>query len=76
MRGKWSDILVHANWTSERDGFFHVYVNGETNTAVFLEWTDEERPDREVYFKFGIYRTYVSLRFPATSRRRSSISTR
>ena len=61
MRGKWSDILVHARWTSERDGFFHVYVNGETKPRH--SWKGPtKKPGRQVYFKFGIYRSFMSRR--------------
>ena len=27
MRGKWTDILVHAKWSKKEDGFFKVWVN-------------------------------------------------
>ena len=27
MRGKWTDILVHAKWSDKDDGFFKVWVN-------------------------------------------------
>ena len=61
MRGKWSDILVHARWTSERDGFFHVYVNGEPQPRH--SWSGPtKKPGRQVYFKFGIYRSFMSRR--------------
>ena len=61
MRGKWSDILVHANWTSNRDGFFHVYVNGETTPRY--SWNGPTKTSgQRVFFKFGIYRTFMSLR--------------
>lgn len=61
MRGKWSDILVHARWTHEEDGFFRVYVNGETTPRH--SWTGPtKKRGRRVYFKFGVYRAFMSRR--------------
>lgn len=62
MRGKWNDILIHARWTSERDGFFYVYVNGETEPRH--SWSGPtKKPGQQVYFKFGIYRSFM-WRYP------------
>ncbi len=59
MRGKWSDVLVHVRWTHKKDGFYRVYVNGETIPRY--EWTGQtKRKGKKVYYKVGIYRTYVS----------------
>ena len=61
MRGQWNDILVHVKWTSDHDGFFRVYVNGETEARH--SWTGPtKKPNRRVYFKFGIYRSFMSRR--------------
>ena len=61
MRGKWADILVHVRWTSGRDGFFRVYANGETEPRY--SWTGPtKKPGRDVFFKFGLYRSHVSRR--------------
>lgn len=61
MRGKWSDILIHARWTDKADGFFRVYVNGETKPRH--SWSGPTRkPGRKVYFKFGVYRSFMSRR--------------
>ncbi len=59
MRGKWFDILVHVRWTHKKEGFFRVYVNGETKPRY--KWTGQTKTKgKKVYYKFGIYRTYVS----------------
>ena len=29
VRGKWTEIQVHANWTTEKTGFLRIYANGE-----------------------------------------------
>lgn len=61
MRGRWSDILVHARWTHRNDGFFRVYVNGETEPRYAWRGKTKSR-GRQVYFKFGVYRSFVSRR--------------
>ena len=61
MRGRWSDVLVHARWTHQDDGFFRVYVNGET--APRYTWSGPTRKrGKQVYFKLGIYRSFMSRR--------------
>ena len=62
MRGKWTDVLMHANWSRDDDGFFRVYLNGDS-TPVY-EWsgiTRKKGPSR-IHFKFGIYRFYIYKR--------------
>lgn len=61
MRGRWSDVLVHARWTHETDGFFRVYVNGET-TPRYTWSGPTKRKGKKVYFKLGIYRSFMSRR--------------
>jgi hypothetical protein len=59
MRGKWSDILVHVNFTHKQEGFFRVYVNGETKPRY--AWTGPTKTQGlSVYYKVGIYRSYMS----------------
>ena len=61
MRGEWSDILIHADWTTKNDGFFYVYVNGETLPRYQWDGPTKVRGKyQRVWLKFGLYRTYVS----------------
>ena len=53
MMGKWTDVLVHANWSRKDDGFFRVYVNGDTKPEFI--YSGRNKP-KDVFFKFGIYR--------------------
>ena len=64
MRGRWTDVLVHARWTATRDGFIRVYVNG--NTRLAYSWSGITRhPKRgDTYFKFGIYRPMLAAETP------------
>lgn len=61
MRGKWTDVLIQVRWSDENDGYFRVWVNGEK--APRFAWSGPtKKPHREVYFRFGIYRAYLSRR--------------
>lgn len=33
LYGKWLDVLIHANFTTNFDGFVRIYVNGETSVV-------------------------------------------
>ena len=55
--GRWNDIVVHARWTKHSDGWFKVWVNGEEKTSYY----GKTMSCKEVYFKYGIYRSFVSL---------------
>ncbi len=61
MRDRWSDILVHARWSHKTDGFFRVYVNGNVDPSYVWSGKTKNKGNR-VYFKFGIYRSYMSRR--------------
>ena len=54
--GKWNDIVVHARWTGKNDGWFKVWVNGEEKTS----YNGKTMSCKEVYFKYGVYRSFVS----------------
>lgn len=58
MRGKWNDIAVHAKWTHKSDGFFKIYINGASTPTY--EWIGPTKSEgKKVYFKFGIYRSFM-----------------
>jgi len=61
MRGKWTRFEFHVKWSKEDDGFFRAYANGE-QVADYSGRTSWENTQ---FFKYGIYRTYVS-RVPGT----------
>ena len=54
--GKWNDIVVHARWTKKKDGWFKVWVNGKKKTSYY----GKTMKCKEVYFKYGVYRSYLS----------------
>ena len=58
MKGKWTDILIHANWTHKNDGFLRIYVNGSNETTYSWTGITKRRGDN-IHFKFGIYRRDV-----------------
>ena len=56
MIGKWNDILVNVKWSKKEDGFFKVWVNNKLG----YEYMGPTKTKAKVYFKFGIYRSYLS----------------
>ncbi len=58
MLGKWNDILVNVNWSHKDDGFFKVWVN---NKLVHDFKGKTKSKGVKTYFKFGIYRSKVSV---------------
>jgi hypothetical protein len=57
MRGKWNDILVNANWTHTKDGFFKIWINGKL--AFHHKGMTQEKGER-IEFHVGVYRSYIS----------------
>ena len=55
MIGKWNDILVNVKWSKKEDGFFKVWVNNKLG----YEYMGPTKTKAKVYFKFGIYRSYL-----------------
>ena len=56
LTGKWNRIEVNAKWSDEEDGFFKVWVNGKLK----CDFVGVTASANNLYFKYGIYRTYVS----------------
>ena len=56
MRGKWTDVMIHLDTDNDRE-VLEVYVNGTRKAAIkdFINFVP-----REFYFKYGIYRSFVS----------------
>jgi hypothetical protein len=56
MRGRWTDVLIHFDTSGGRE-LAEVYVNGQRRAQIagFIRF----RP-QEYYFKYGIYRSFVS----------------
>ena len=56
LRGKWQKIEVHAKWSRDSDtGVFQVWVNGELK----VDYKGKTMSAKEVYFKYGVYRSYM-----------------
>lgn len=56
LRGKWHRLEVNVLWTNKEDGFFKVWVNGEEK----VNYAGPTMTKNDVYFKYGLYRTFVS----------------
>lgn len=52
--GKWHDVLVHAKWTQQDNGFTEIYIDGEL--VVNYKGYTRTAGNHDVYFKYGIYR--------------------
>ncbi len=57
LRGNWNDIVVHVRWTFQDTGIFHVWVNGK---KAYDYSGPTMGQNTKVYFKFGIYRAFIS----------------
>lgn len=55
-RGRWHRIEVHAKWSLDDSGFFTVWVDGERK----VDFTGRTMSAQTVYFKYGIYRSFLS----------------
>lgn len=57
IRGRWHTIVVFANWSTGQDGRLQVWINGRQRLDLRGPNTVNTTP---VYFKYGIYRSFVS----------------
>jgi hypothetical protein len=55
LRGQWHKIEVHAKWSRSDTGVFQVWVNGELK----LDYKGRTMTAKQVYFKYGVYRSYM-----------------
>ena len=62
--GKWNDVVVHAQWTKGGDGRFEVWVNGDRKVS----YEGPTMTCHEVYFKYGMYRSFISRNPEAAGR--------
>lgn len=64
MRGNWTDILVHVKWSTKKDGFFRVYVNGNPKPTYSRSGSTKRKTYPVIFFKIGIYNSWVSGEMP------------
>lgn len=60
IRGRWTDILLYANWTDKDDGFLYVFVNGSPVPVYAWRGATLFKGYQDANFKFGIYRSFIS----------------
>lgn len=53
MLGKWTDVLINANWSKKEDGFFKLWINDELK----YDYKGPTMTGKNVYQKYGVYRT-------------------
>lgn len=64
MRGNWTDILVHVKWSTKMDGFFRVYVNGNSKPIYSRSGPTRRKEYTVIFFKFGIYNSWIIGKIP------------
>ena len=57
LRGRWHTVIVYAKWSTGPDGELKVWINGKQRMDLKGANTVNTTP---VYFKYGIYRSFVS----------------
>ena len=56
LRGRWHRIEVQARWSPDDDGYFRVWVNGSQK----VDYAGRTMTAKRVYFKYGLYRSFIS----------------
>ena len=56
LNGKWHNVILHVKWSNGKDGLFEVYIDNVPKYA----YTGPTLEGKTVYFKYGIYRTYLT----------------
>ena len=56
FKGRWHQIEMHVRWSREEDGFLNLWVNGELKA----EYTGATMASGDIYFKYGVYRSFLS----------------
>ena len=57
VRSQWTDILVHALWSSSDTGFLQIFINGDLKKTIF---GPNMAGATAMYFDFGIYNAFIS----------------
>jgi hypothetical protein len=60
VKDKWVDIVVHAKWTANTDGFVKLWIRIGGDSGTWVQKVDykgrsQANGDRGPYFKFGAY---------------------
>jgi hypothetical protein len=62
LRGHWHTIEVQVRWSRDSDGFFRVWVD----EAQKVDYAGATMSADRVYFKYGLYRSFLSRYKSAT----------
>ncbi len=58
MIGRWTKVIVNARWSTDSDGYYRIWVNGDLRDSYSGSTTNDS--NEAIYFKYGIYRSFVS----------------
>ena len=56
VRSQWTDILVHALWSSSESGFLEIFINGKLKKSLS---GPNMAGAKHLYFDFGIYNAFI-----------------
>ncbi|AUG52644.1 polysaccharide lyase [Thalassospira marina] len=56
LRGRWHDIVVFAHWAKDDSGVLRVWADG----SLKFDYQGPTMTAERVYFKYGLYRSFVS----------------
>ena len=56
LRGRWHDITVYAHWATSDDGVLQVWADNDLK----FDYRGPTMTADKVYFKYGLYRSFVS----------------
>lgn len=56
LKGRWHRVEVEVLWTRKQDGYFRVWLNGESKVNI----QGPTKMKQDVYFKYGLYRSFLS----------------
>ena len=56
LLGRWRRIEFHAKWSTGKDGLIRLYLDG----GLKVERTGPNMTAEKVYFKYGVYRSFIS----------------
>ncbi len=70
LRGQWHKIKVQVKWSKRKEGIFNVWLNGVRK----LSFRGATMNAKNVYFKYGLYRAFLSRYYSLNTSGQSDIT--
>ncbi|MFS4459343.1 polysaccharide lyase [Bdellovibrio sp. HCB2-146] len=55
LRGRWQKIEMEVHWSTKKDGFLRLWVNGQQK----VDYKGPTKQKSQIYFKYGLYRSFL-----------------